>query len=174
MKAFYMRRIMREKMLILGITMVAAAMWLSSATSRAGTFWRQFRATSQELKMQQAFLDQQTQIETAAAAAVENLDPSRTFDSVRLQTELDAIARATGVTNASSEDPRVDRTDQFSINTVQFQVRSAEWLSLVRFYQELVKRSPYIGIEQVTIIANRATPSQLGATLRVSSVEIAR
>ena len=60
------------------------------------------------------------------------------------------------------------------MHTVQFNLQKSDWDTLKRFYLELTKRSPYIGIEQFSLTADRASPAQLNASLRVSSVEIVR
>ena len=58
------------------------------------------------------------------------------------------------------------------MHTVQFNLLKVDWETLKRFYLELTKRSPYIGIEQCSLQAERANPAQLNVALRVSSVEI--
>jgi len=63
---------------------------------------------------------------------------------------------------------------QFSVHTMQFNVPKADWEALKNFYFTLQARSPYIGIEQFTLQAERANPALLTAALRVSSVEIAK
>ena len=57
---------------------------------------------------------------------------------------------------------------------MQFSVRRAELGALLRFYEEVSKRAPYITIEQLTLQADRANPALLNASIRVSSVEIVR
>jgi hypothetical protein len=57
---------------------------------------------------------------------------------------------------------------------VQFSVRRAELGALLKFYDELGKRAPYITIEQLTLQADRANPALLNASLRVASVEIVK
>lgn len=174
MKAFFLTRQLREKLLLLGLIALAAMTWVSSVSNRGRAFWRDFSQTSALLAEQKHWLRQQERIESEVDTAVRNLDPKRTFDGVRLQAELDAIARTTGVSNTSGDDVRTERTSQFSVHSMQFTIRNVDYGSLVRFYQELSKRAPYIGIEQFRIVANRSNPAQLNASLRVSSVEIAR
>ncbi|HEY9154367.1 MAG TPA: hypothetical protein VIM69_04510, partial [Opitutaceae bacterium] len=109
----------------------------------------------------------------AAKGAVQQLDPSRTYDSVRLQAELVSIAQSVGLSKDTAiDDAQVTAGAQFSLNSVRFVIRNAEWQTLERFYKELSKRSPYIGIEEFSIFSNKANPAQLNAALRVSSVEI--
>jgi len=174
MKAFFLSRLFREKLILLAFILLGAAMWLSSAADRAHVFFDQAHATSIELDDQKRWLAGRAQIEAAAKKAIEQLDPSRTYDSVRLQAELVAIAQSVGLTKDTSvDDTQVTPGTQFSLNSVRFVIRNAEWQTLERFYQELSKHAPYIGIEEFSISSNKANPSQLNAALRVSSVEIA-
>lgn len=175
MKAFFLSRLLREKVLLFGLTAIAAVMWLSAVSTRVRAFWTQAQTTSANLKEQKAWLGERERIQRDAKAAVEHLDPSRTFDSVRLQSELDSIARSVGIVKGTSiNDTQVVPGPQFSINSVRFTLANVEWKALKRFYAELSKRAPYIGIEEFAVSANRANPSQLTASLRVSSVEINR
>ncbi len=175
MKAFFLSRLLREKMLLFGLSAIAAVMWLSAASTRVGSFWRQYSSTSTELKLQRQMLGERVRIEAEAKAAIQHLDPSRTFDSIKLQAELDAIARQVGITKDKAiDDAQISQGPQFSINSVRFTMRNVQWETLVRFYAELSKRAPYIGTEEFSVTANRANPEFLTASLRVSSVEIAR
>jgi hypothetical protein len=171
MKAFFLTRQFREKLLLLGLIMLAAATWLSSASSRTARFWREFRATTVLLDGQRELLEQRSRIEAEAKAAIEHLEPSKTFDGVRLQAEVDAIARRTGVINYSADNVQTERVSQFSMNSMQLQIRNADYATLVKFYLELSKEAPYIGIEQFRL---SVTNFKHSIAMRVSSVEIAK
>jgi hypothetical protein len=174
MKAFFLSRILREKILLLAFAALGAAIWLSGVSDRVGARWREISRTSVDLEVQQRWLAQRERIEREAALAIEHLDPSRTFDSVRLQNELNTLARGAGLANYDVSDSRTERTSQFSVHSVQFSVRNTDIGALVAFYKELGKRAPYIGLEQFSLASNRANPAQLNATWRVTSVEIAK
>lgn len=174
MKAFFLSRLLREKVLLFGLIAVAAVMWLSSVSTRVRRFWRDASATSTELVSQRNWLAERGRIESESKAAVAQLDPSRTFDGARLQAELYTIAKSIGIGRSSSiDDANTSTVSQFSINTVRFVIRDVPYQSLKAFYRELSKRSPYIGIEEFSV-NGRATTDQVTASLRVSSVEIAR
>jgi hypothetical protein len=135
---------------------------------------RAIRVTSTDLDVQQRWLLQRDRIEKEATLAVEHLDPSRSFDSVRLQGELNTLARSAGLSNYDVSDSRTVRSSQFAVHSVQFSARNSDMAALIVFYQSLAQRSPYLGLEQFSLASNRANASQLSATWRVTSVEIAR
>jgi hypothetical protein len=93
---------------------------------------------------------------------------------VRLQGELNTLARTAGLTNYDVSDSRTVRTSQFAVHSVQFSARNVELGSLITFYRALSQRAPYLGLEQFALASNRANPSQLTASWRVTSVEIVR
>ncbi len=174
MKAFFLSRILREKILLLAFTVLGAAIWFSSVSDRVGARLREIRRITTDLEVQQRWLVQSERISREASLAVEHLDPARTFDNVRLQSELNAMASGASLSNYDVSDSRTESTSQFSVHSVQFSVRNTNIGALVAFYAELSKRAPYIGIEQFSLEGNRSNPAQLNASWRVTSVEIQR
>ncbi len=170
-KTFFLSRAFREKVLLLGFVVLVAATWFSSAAGRARRLYRDFSLTTRELAMQRGWLDQRVSIEAAARAAVEHLDPGKTFDGVRLQAEMDAIAKKAGVTNFTVDNGVPERISQFTMNAVQVTLRNVDYPVLIRFYQEVSLRAPYIGLEQVRVSVNNGKHS---ATMRVTSIELAK
>lgn len=174
MKPFFLSRALREKILLLAFVMVGALIWLSGVSERASAQWKAIRVTSIDLDVQRRWLLQRERIEREATLAIEHLDPAKAVDSVRLQSELNALARSAGLSNYEVSDSRTERTSQFAVHSVQFSVRNADMAALIKFYQSLSKRAPYLGLRQFRLASNRSNPSQLTATLRVASVEIAK
>lgn len=168
MKSFFLSRLLREKILLLGLVMLVAVTWLSSAVGRTTSFKREFGYTSAKIEEQQGWLDKQVSIESEAKASIEHLDPAKTFDGMRLQAEIDAIAKRTGVITYTADNVQSDRTTQFTKHSMQLQIRNAEWETLKKFYIELSKQAPYIGIEQFKLSAANFKHSM---SIRVFSVE---
>jgi hypothetical protein len=175
MKAFFLSRHLREKLLLIVLLALGAAIWLTGIARRGRTLWLEWRATATVLADQQKWLNNRAEYETAAARAIAHLDPARTFSSPRLLGELSTIADQIGVrSNTSSEILGTERTSQFAVNTVQFAIRNADLASVLSFYDEIDRRAPYLGIEQFSLTVNPGNPAQLNVMLRVSSVEIVR
>lgn len=172
LKAYFLTRLLREKILFVGFVLLIALWWLSSFAGRAARFARTFSATGNDLSIQRGWLAKKDSVEAEAKRAIAQLDPSRTLDSTRLQSEINTLA--TGLPNTQIDPRPSERTDQFAVHSVQFSVRRVDFVSLERFYLELSKRAPYISIEQCSISADRANPSLLTATMQISSVEIVK
>lgn len=173
-RAFFLGRHLREKLLLMVFVVAAAAIWLSSLSARAGRFVHAMRATSATLAEQSLWLSNRASVEASAQAAASRLDPVRTLDTTRLIAEVSAIASESGLRNTTSGDPKDLSSGQFAIHTLQFNVSKVDWPTLKGFYLQLSKRSPYIGIEQFSVQVDRANASLLSASFQISSVEVSR
>ncbi len=175
MKTFFLSRLLREKILLLLFVGFGAVIWASNVSERVRTTAMNVQRSSADLAEQTLWLERRESIQAEADAAVKNLDPSRTYNGVRLSAELSALASRAGLaSNATSGGLRTERTAQFAVHTIEFNLRGVAWADLLQFYAALSERAPYIGIEEFALAADRTNPSSLNATLRVSSVEIAR
>jgi len=174
LRGYFLSRTIREKMLVLGLIAVLAVVWVSRLLKRTAATSGSLSAKGMDLREQQGWLNEQQAIERRSKAATENLDRSKTFDSVRLQGKMYEIAKAAGLgpnTKISGLPPVP--TNLFKYNTVQVQilnVASSAYGSLLNFENEIHKYSPYIGIESAQVRVNPST-SQLTLQMRVFSVE---
>lgn len=170
-RAYFLNRLLREKVLLVAFILLGAGMWLSNFSHRAAREWSSFRSTSNDLAVQMQWLANKNTIETKAHEAVKNLDPAKTLDETRLVGDLSAMAHEHSL-NFISDSPQTVRTGQFAVHTVQVTLPRTEWNALKPFYLELMRRSPYMGLEQMSIAADHANPQLLNVSLRVVSVEI--
>ena len=167
LKAFFLSRLLREKVMLVLFVALGGVTWLAAFSGRASGAYRAFRASSNELAQQKQWLASRGSIEAAAIQAVKNLDPAQTLDDTRLVGELSALAREHNL-KFTNDTPQTERSAQFAVHTVQVTLPRADWEVLYRFYVALARRSPYIGITQFSLAADRANPALLNASLRVS------
>jgi hypothetical protein len=172
LRAFFLARFVREKLLLTGFVVLAAAIWLSSLAGRTTRFVREVRATTSSLNEQQLWFSNRSKIEAQAQAAAAQLDAARTLDATRLLAEVAAIADEAGIKNPTTGESQDQSNGQFSVHTLRFNVTRTDWDSIKAFYLGLQKRSPYIGIEQFRLQVDRANAALLNASIRISSVEI--
>jgi len=174
LKAFFLSRLLREKLMLVTFVALGAVMWLANFSGRASRSWMAYRATRNELVQEKQWLGSRESIESAAVEAVKNLDPSQTLDDTRLVGELSALAREHNL-KFTNDTPQTERSANFAVHTVQVTLPRADWDVLKKFYFNLARRSPYIGITQFSLASDRASNGALlNASLRVSSVEIVR
>ncbi len=173
MKAFFLRRALREKVLLLVFAALAWFIWAARGLERGRTLWGDWRSARAELAAQQLWLQTSAAVADRAAAATRALDPAKTLNATRLVGELNALASQAGLT-ADISAQRTDHADQFAFHTVQVTFRRAELPALLKFYRGLAKRSPYIGLEQFSLVTDRANARQLNASFRIGSPELSR
>ena len=56
LRIFFLSRLLREKLLLLGFVGIGVAMWASAFSKHVGTFWRAQQVTSGELAFQRQVL----------------------------------------------------------------------------------------------------------------------
>jgi hypothetical protein len=172
-KAFFLSRLMREKALLLAFAGIIAAVWLSSFGSRAGVFSRSFRETTHELDQQRRVLNSRQSIEDAAKKAIAQFDPTKTYNQSNLIAAVNQLATAADLKNSPIEAFADTATTQFVMHSVRFRAivpaNEEGFLKLRRFYFELVKKSPYIGIEHCAMVVSGTT---FTAEFKLSAVEI--
>lgn len=173
MKRYFLTRSMREKVLLVGFVSIAALVWFLSASGRARAVWQEFQLVRAERKEQQMWIENRATIEEQAARATAQLDPARTLNGTRLVAEMNSIAQSAGLA-AEVSGQRTERTSQFAFHSAQVSFRRAELGALVKFYEELSKRSPYVGLEQVSLATDRGSPGTLNASFRVVAAELQR
>ncbi len=171
MKHFYLKRSVREKMLLLAFAGIAAGAWLLGLTGRAQQLWRDGRTLRAEHETQQLWLSNKTAIEARAARAVQQLDPAKTLNGTRLVGELNTLATQVGLA-AEVTGQRTERTAQFAFHSAQVSFRRVELGALVKFYEGLAAKSPYIGLEQLSLTTDRGAPGMLNASFRVVAAEL--
>lgn len=175
LRAYFLGRVLREKLLLLAFIVLAALIWLSSFARRGGQMWRDHRATTSQLKDQAMWISNKGFIDEQARRAAAQLDPAKTLDGVKLVGAVNQAAAEAGLRdNFTTSLSGTQANGQFAVNTATCDVRNAPYEAIQKLYQQLQQRAPYIGIEQFSLQSNRANPSQLSLTLKVSSVEIAR
>lgn len=173
MKRFFLARSLREKVLLAAFVGLAALTWFFSALGRARVLGLEWRSGAATLEEQQLWIGNQADIEAKARAATAQLDAVRTLNGARLIGELNTLAQAAGLAPEVSGQ-RTERTTQFAFHSAQVTFRRVEIGPLVKFYEEVAKRSPYVGLEQVSLVVDRGAPGTLNATFRVVAAELQR
>ena len=172
LRAYFLGRLLREKILLMSFLAIGVLWWLSSTTGRAAKFWREQRATTSELSIQKQWLDRKVIIENEAKKAASRLDPAQTLDRSKLLSEVNKAANEVGLKNGLSSNATSDSTGQFTIHSIDYQVRDADYEALAKFYLKLNARAPYIGLERFILSpTSLADSTKLTLNLRITSVE---
>jgi cytoskeletal protein RodZ len=175
-RAFFLSRALREKLLLLAFVGIGAVWWLSAFSTRAAAFVRASRNMSSQLAVQSQWITNRAVIEKRAEQTASRLDPARTLNSLQLVSTVSQLANEAGLKNArTSGNPSTNESGPLAVHTALYTIQNVEWeQSLQKFYAALEQRSPYIAIEQFILQAPPNNPGQLTLSLKVSSVEIRR
>jgi hypothetical protein len=176
LRAFFLSRLLREKLLLLAFVAIGMFWWLSSFTTRANGFWRTQRSTTIDLADQKQWLERGPTIENEAKQAASRLDPAKTRDRTRLFAEVSNLANEAGLRNTSISPITPSVTaGQFSVHSVNFSATNVDWDPLIKkFYPVLQAKAPYIGIEQFTLQVPNPANRMHVLTMRISSVEVSQ
>lgn len=171
MKRFFLGCSHREQLLLTALVVLAGLIWASSAHGRFGTQFQAWRSTRGDFALQQLWLDRKDRIDAEAAAAVQSLDPAQTLDPTGLVTQISALAAEAEV-SANTEPAKTTTANQLAVHTVQVTCRRATLASLVRFYEGIQRKSPYLVLEQCSITVERGGAGALSASFVVSSIQV--
>jgi len=175
LKFYFLSRLLREKVLLLALVAIAAAIWVSSFARRAQVAAREQIQVSTDLAVQGQWLERKERIEALAKAAIEHLDPAKSLDAVRLTAEVSDMAAAAGITgNRQIDSTRSERTNEFAVHSIEFRARRADYANLQKFYFKILERAPYLGLEQFSLATVPSRPQEIEAVFRITSVETLR
>ena len=174
LRAFFLSRLLREKLLLLVFIVLGTLIWLSAFAKRANVVWLQQRSLSSTLKTQREFLARAPEIDAAVKRAANQLEPSKTYNKTTLVAEVSRLSTEAGFrANTSGDTVQTTSNGQFSVHSYTYRIVNipqSNWTALQKFYVSLRDRSPYIVIDQFAL----NTPSQgapLTLQLRVSAFE---
>lgn len=168
MKTFYLRRSLRERVLLLIFALIGLACWAPVLLGRMGALRQALREYKVERETQDLWFSRQGEIEARAAAAARALDPSKTLDASQAFAEL---SRMTSGLIREIGSQRSQQSGEFALNYIQVTIRRADMAGLLNFYEQLSARAPYLGIEQSVISKDRANPGTQSAVFRVYSIQ---
>lgn len=163
----------REKALILAFTLVMLAIWVNSLTGRFGYWKRDHSLAQTELSSQQQYLDRADFFEQGLAAALERVDPAKTYSGTQLSGEIDNLLRRSGLSGFADIDPvRTREGEIFNDHNIRVKLNRISIAQMIEFNRLLSGKSPYINLQAVHLTANRRQPEQLNARLELNSFDL--
>ena len=161
----------RERvMALLGVVMLAF-LWSTGAWGRVRGGWDKWQGLEEDAKVQSVWLSKEKEIRADAAKAVQGLDAGKGYDEAKLVAETVNATKEAGL-NASTEAPKTQKAGRFSIHTLQVSCRRAELSGVVKFYQNISERAPYVAIGSLVLNADRGNSGTVSMTATVTSLEL--
>lgn len=162
---------LRERVLLTVFIWIGILVWASAIAKNYRTTRIQAAGTSTELNKQSQWFAERDSINLQLQEALDRLDPKKTYSSTRLVGRLDNFARTSGL-NFNTNTPQTKEGDIFNVHTVRLAIRNANIGPLIEFDKKIKQESPYIGLQQIKITANKSDPRLLDAQFTVSSFEL--
>ena len=168
MKNFYNGRLLRERVLLLVFLGIGVLWWGTALIGRVRLNVQVWRSVAQEGEIQRMWLAKSASVGDRTALVAKQLDSARTMNASQAYAVVSQLAQGLPLEMGAQ---RTERTDNFALHSLQVTFRRTDMTALVRFYEGVAARSPYLGIDQCTISSDRATPGQINAVFRIYSVE---
>lgn len=168
MRTFFQRRSLRERVLMVAFALLVACWWGAEVLTRVQRQVEGWRSAAADAEVQRLWLEQRDRVGERTAEIAHRLDPAKALNATQAYAEISRLAEGLPLEMGGQ---RTDRTDRFALHSLQVTFRRTDMASLLRFYTALIARAPYLGIDQCTITADRATPGMVNAVFRVYSIE---
>jgi len=168
-KNFYNSKMLRERMLMLVFLGIAVIWWGTALAGRTRRNVQAWKSVAEDTRIQQMWLGQGASIGERTAQVAKQLDAARTMNAAQAYAEVSRLAAGLPLEMGAQHS---ERTDNFALHSLQITFRRTDMAALLKFYQGISSRAPYLGIDQCTISADRAAPGQHNAVFRIYSVEV--
>ncbi len=171
MKHFFFSLKPRERFMALAALLVAALLWSTSAWTRVRGGWDDWRALEVTALDQKAWLAKQTEVRNATALAVQGLDSGHGYDQAKLVAEAVNATKEAGL-NANTESPKTTKGGKFAIHSLQMSCRKADLASVLRFYESVKSRAPYLAIGNLSMTVDRGSAGTVTLKATITALEL--
>jgi hypothetical protein len=171
MKHFFFSLKPRERYMALAAVLVAATIWSTGAWARVRGGWDAWRAFEEDAITQKSWLAKEREIRNATALAVQGLDSGHGYDQAKLVAEAVNATREAGL-NANTESPKTSKAGKFAIHSLQMSCRRAELASVLRFYESVKARAPYLAIGNLSMTVDKGNSGTVTFKATITALEL--
>ena len=171
MKHFFFSLKPRERFMALAALLVAATLWSTGAWARVRGGWDNWRSLEEDAAVQTSWLAKDREVRAATALAVQGLDSGHGYDQAKLVAEAVNATKEAGL-NANTESPKTTKAGKFAIHSLQMSCRKADLASVLRFYESVKARAPYLAIGNLSMTADRGTAGTVTFKATITALEL--
>jgi len=171
MKHFFFSLKPRERLMGLAALLVAALLWSTGAWARVQGSWDDWRALEEDALVQKSWIAKEREIRNATALAVQGLDSGHGYDQAKLVAEAINATNEAGL-SANTESPKTTKAGKFAIHSLQMRCSKADLASVLRFYESVKSRAPYLAIGNLSMTAERGTAGTVTFKATVTALEL--
>ena len=155
----------------LAALLVAATLWSTGAWARVRGGWDNWRSLEEDAAVQKSWLAKEREVRAATALAVQGLDSGHGYDQAKLVAEAVNATKEAGL-NANTESPKTTKAGKFAIHSLQMSCRKADLASVLRFYESVKARAPYLAIGNLSMTADRGTAGTVTFKATITALEL--
>jgi hypothetical protein len=152
-----------------GFSLVVMLWWGSTLLGRVRVLQVDWSTTAADLQDQTNWLNEKDRVAERLAKVTVKLDPSLTLDAAKAFAEVQRLAQGFPAEVVAN---RTERTENLAINNLQVTIKSVGMDSMVKFYEALSLKAPYLGIEKFSLAAIRGTPGYGTVVFNIYAIEI--
>ena len=171
MKALFFGLNARERLMALLALGTLAFLWVTAAYGRVNEVWANWTDLEKKAAFHRARFAEEKKIRADVAVAVQGLDEGRGYDKARLVAEAFAAAKEAGLT-PSTEAPTSVKAGRFAVHSLQMTCRKADMGSLVKFYEAIRPRAPYLALGNLTIQSDRGKDATITVSMQITALEL--
>lgn len=161
----------RERLMLGALVTVCLLIWTSRFSDRWSETEQALNTARREAEIQRTWLGNSAFLETQLGQSMSRVDTGRMLSANGLTALVDAYAREHDLRHELSS-PTVTPGVVYSQATLRMNFRNLSLHDLLRFHFHLLDRHPYVALEGVAILPNRADPRLLNVRLRLSAIQI--
>jgi hypothetical protein len=161
----------RERVMLSAFLFVCLLIWGSSLLSRWDETGDALKDARRSLAEQKIWLDNAPLFQAQLDNALDRLDPAEMLEANELTAFVDSYAREHKLKHELSA-PAVKAGEVYSQSSIRVSFRNITLEQLIQFQIAAQAKHPYIAVEALALVANRADPRLLNARLNLSSMVV--
>lgn len=167
------RMSVREQLLMLLFCLTMLVLWSANIFGRVGTWNDARQQTNADLQTQQLLIDRESTYREGLEAALQRVDPAKTFSASQLSGRIDEILRKARLSSSADIDPVRSRQGEiFNDHNIRVRLARISIAQIIEFNKLLRQETPYINVQKVNLAANRSKPTQIDARYEINSFEL--
>ena len=116
-------------------------------------------------------LAKEREVRNATALAVQGLDSGHGYDPAKLVAETVNATREAGL-SANTDAPKTTKSGKFAVHSLQFSCRKADIGSILRFYDSVKARAPYLAIGDMVMTTERGSNGTVTFKATLTALEL--
>ena len=163
----------REQILLLLFFLTMLVLWSANIYKRS-CIWNDARQqASTDLLTQQLLIDRESTYREGLEAALQRVDPAKTYSAAQLAGRIDEILRTARLSRSADIDPVRSRQGEiFNDHNLRVRLARISIAEIIELNKLLRQETPYINVQKVNLAANRSKPTQIDARYEINSFEL--